>query len=464
MDLPPVFALDGAERDYAWGSTTVLPQLLGREPDGRPLAEIWYGAHPDGPAYVPALGTTVDAVIANDPARVLGAATAERFGGQLPFLVKLLAAERPLSIQVHPDRARAAAGFAAEEARGVPRNAPGRNYRDANHKPELLCALSHFVALCGFRPVAQAIAVLDALPPEAGAALRDVRADLAGAAEPPAGLRAAFTRLLALGAADARELTDRVVAACRPLVGRYAPANAFGDGPDGAARVVVRCADAFPGDVGAVLSLLLNPVVLWPGQAVYLAPGTVHAYLHGTGVEVMANSDNVLRCGLTSKHVDVDELLEITDFTELADPRERGHAGPYGQQFHPPVPEFEVCQLDLDARREPGQDAGEGALGLAGRPAVLVCTAGTARVSARGAAVDLAPGRAAFVTGEVVVTGDIGRAGETGGTGETGRAGETGGTGRAGETGGPGETRAAAWSGCTLRGTGQVFAATVPFP
>jgi mannose-6-phosphate isomerase len=386
----------------------------------------------------------LDELIAADPDAALGGSVARRFGGPLPFLVNLLAAERPLSIQVHPDRTRARAGFAAEQARGIPADAPQRNYRDANHKPELLCALSHFVALCGFRPVRDTLGLLDALPPAVGAALRDVRADLA-APDPSAGLRTAFTRLLRLGDPARAELVDRVVAGCRPLGGRYAPAHAYGEGPAGAARIVLRCAEAFPGDVGAVLTLLLNPVVLGPGQAVYLAPGTVHAYLHGTGVEVMANSDNVLRCGLTSKHVDVDELLEITDFTELADPRERGHAGPYGQQFHPPVPEFEVWQFDLDARREPGPDAGECALGLAGRPAVLVCTAGTARVSARGGGADLAPGRAAFVTGGAVVTGETG---------------ETGGAVVTGETGGAGPT----WSGCTLQGTGQVFAATVPSP
>jgi mannose-6-phosphate isomerase len=368
--------IEGVPRDYAWGSQSAIQQLLGREPDGRPLAELWFGAHPDDPARVPDLDTTLDELIAQDPTAALGADVVERFGPQLPFLLKLLAAAKPLSIQVHPTRTQAEAGFADEDARGIARDAPERNYRDRNHKPELLCALTEFEALCGFRPVADTLRLLDAFDlPE----LEPVRELLAG--EDP--LRSAFTYLLRLPEPG-------------PLVTAVAArAEAISD-PEwsGAAGAVLRAAGAFPGDVGAVLSLLLNHVRLQPGEAIYLGAGNVHAYLHGLGVEIMANSDNVLRCGLTSKHVDVDELLKITDFSELPDPRWQSDQPDW---FRVPVPDFELAGVDLDGYRKPGQDAGECAAGDEGKPYLVLCVSGGVRVTVEGDSTDLAPGQAAFV-------------------------------------------------------------------
>ena len=190
-DRPGLFALHGVIRPYAWGSRTAIPELLGTAPTGEPAAELWLGAHPDDPSLVPAHDDTLDRLIAADPFAMLGAANVERFGPQLPFLLKVLAADTALSIQVHPDLAQAKAGFAAEDARGVARDSPQRNYKDANHKPELLCALTPFDALCGFRPVAQTVRLFDALGVEALAPYREM---LAG----PDGLRAAFTTLLDL--------------------------------------------------------------------------------------------------------------------------------------------------------------------------------------------------------------------------------------------------------------------------
>ncbi|HEU5006350.1 MAG TPA: mannose-6-phosphate isomerase, class I [Jatrophihabitantaceae bacterium] len=376
MTVPPVVRIEGVARDYAWGSTTAIQRVLGREPDGRPLAELWFGAHPDDPARVPDLGTTLDELIARDPVTALGSDVVERFGPQLPFLLKLLAADKPLSIQVHPTRAQAEAGFADEDARGIARDGRERNYRDRNHKPELLCALTEFEALCGFRPIANTLRLLDAFDlPE----LEPVRELLAGA-DP---LRAAFTYLLRLPAPG-------------PLVTAVAArAAAIEDAQwSGAAGAVLRAAEAFPGDVGAVLSLLLNHVVLQPGEAIFLGAGNVHAYLHGFGVEIMANSDNVLRCGLTSKHVDVEELLKITDFTELASPRWQPD---HPDWFRVPVPDFELVRVDLDGYRKPGQDAGECATGDEGKPYLVLCASGKARVDTQGEVVALAPGQAAFV-------------------------------------------------------------------
>lgn len=361
---PRPLLLDGVLRRYEWGSRTAIPRLLGIEPDGRPAAELWFGAHPDDPCSVVEGGTTLDAFIERDATGALGPDVADRFGGRLPFLLKVLAAEKALSMQVHPTRAQAQAGFAAEDAAGIARDAAERNYRDPNHKPELLCALTPFEALCGFRPVSETLTVLEQLAlPELG-----FLSELLRGSDP---LRAAFTALVT------RPDPAAIVAA---LAARVAEAA---DGPLHAARLA---AEDFPGDVGAVLALLLNHVVLAPGEAIFLGAGTVHAYLRGTGVEIMANSDNVLRCGLTPKHVDVDQLLAITDFTELANPL----CEPVGGRFDVPVDDFALTRLALDeptGLHDPG-------------PTIVLCAEGRATV----AGVALSPGHAAFVPAELPVT------------------------------------------------------------
>ncbi|HEX3337082.1 MAG TPA: mannose-6-phosphate isomerase, class I [Jatrophihabitans sp.] len=353
--LPGALAIEGVARDYAWGSRTAIQRLLGRPEDGRPLAELWFGAHPDAPSAVPSLDTTLDAVIAADPESILGEPVRSEFGPRLPFLLKVLAADKALSIQVHPNTAQAAAGFAAEDAAGLPRDAAERNYRDPNHKPELLCALTPFEALCGFRPVHETIALLESLAiPDFEFLTRRLRG--------PDPRRAAFSELLDLDdpARLVAELATRA-------------------SPEGPLRPVWLALQDFPGDVGVLLALLLNYVRLQPGEAVYLGAGNVHCYLRGMGVEIMANSDNVLRCGLTPKHVDVPELLKITDFTELAQVRwpatERG--------FEVPARDFRLGLRDLD---------GELALTDAG-PRVVLCTEGQVEVGD----VVITAGQAAFV-------------------------------------------------------------------
>jgi mannose-6-phosphate isomerase, class I len=315
-----IVPIGGVPRDYAWGSTTAIQRMLGLPEDGRPIAELWFGGHPDDPS--PADTTTLDKLIAADPGALLGRAAVERFGPRLPFLLKVLAAGTPLSIQVHPTLDQAREGFAREDAAGIARTAADRNYRDANHKPELLCALTPFTALCGFRPPEQTLALLDELDvPELGF-LQDL---LRG----PDPLRRAFTGVLELP-----DPAPAIAALTRRATGAQ-------DGPLHAAR---RAAEHFPHDAGVLLTLLLNDVVLQPGEAIFLGAGNVHAYLHGTGVEIMANSDNVLRCGLTPKHVDVPELLRITDFRPLVEPLIDGTGG----RFAAPVPDFALTRLELD--------------------------------------------------------------------------------------------------------------------
>lgn len=354
-----VVALPGVLRRYDWGSTTTIQRLLGLQEDGRPVAELWFGAHFAGSATVDS--STLDAAIDADPAATLGAAALSRFGPRMPYLLKVLAVGHALSIQVHPDLVQAQAGFAAEEAAGIPRDARNRNYRDANHKPELLCAVTPFEALCGFREAGatrELIAELDL--PELGF--------LDCALQAPDPLRNAFTAVLTHGdpAAVSTALGRRVAS----------------EGPDvagGVLRGVSLAATDFPGDVGVVLALLLNYVRLEPGEAIYLGAGNVHAYLRGTGIEIMANSDNVLRCGLTAKYIDVDELLAITDFSALADPR----LPAVGDSFDVTVRDFRLARIELV---DPIVLDDQG-------PDVVLCMAGSATVGD----LTLTPGQAAFL-------------------------------------------------------------------
>ena len=313
---------------------------------------------------MPGGDTSLDALIATDPDRFLGPAVARRFAGRLPYLMKVLAADRALSIQVHPTLDQARDGFARDEAAGIAEDAPERNYKDPNHKPELLCALTPFDALCGFRRVPDTLALLAELAvPELG-----FLADLLRGTDP---LRSAFTGVL-----EHPDIAPVVAALATRVV-------AESDGPAYAARLA---AEDAPGDVGVVLSLLLNYVRLAPGEALYLGAGKVHAYLRGTGVEIMASSDNVLRCGLTPKHIDVPELLRVTDFSPLADPVWPSVGG----RFEVPVPDFALTRIELD---EPTGLHDDG-------PCIVLCTSGAVAV----ADVAVAAGHAAFVSAGNAVT------------------------------------------------------------
>jgi mannose-6-phosphate isomerase len=377
-ELPRILPLDNAIRPYAWGSVTAIPELLGIEPSGEPAAELWIGAHPDQPSHwlggqdSPAL----DALITAQPDRLLGAATVAAFGPRLPFLLKVLAADKALSIQVHPTLKQAKAGFADEERRGVAQSSPERNYSDANHKPELACALTDFDALCGFRPLDQTIQLFDALDVEELLVYHDL---LAG----EDGLRATFTTILTLQDPARSRLVDAVVGGCRALVtrgGRWAVA----------AEASLIAAEDFPGDIGVVLALLLNHVRLAPGEAIFLGAGNVHAYLRGTCVEVLANSDNVLRCGLTSKHIDVPELLRVADFSTLERPRwDAEQRGPGLRTFEVPVADFQLAMIDLH----------DGATIVDGTgPSIVLCTEGAVELNNPGGpTIRLDRGRAAFV-------------------------------------------------------------------
>ncbi|WP_028803825.1 mannose-6-phosphate isomerase, class I [Streptomyces sp. 142MFCol3.1] len=359
--------LDNTIRPYAWGSTTAIARLLGVEPTGEPQAEMWMGAHPGAPSRTGR--GPLNEVVGEDPERELGRAAVAKFGPRLPFLLKILAAGAPLSLQVHPDLEQAREGFEDEERRGVPIDAPHRNYKDANHKPELICALTEFDGLCGFRAPGEAADLLagldvDSLKPYV---------DLLHAHPEDAALREVLTAVLSADPDEMAHTVTETAAACDRLGGAYAP---YAD-----------LAHHYPGDPGVIAAMLLNYVQLQPGEALFLGAGVPHAYLNGLGVEIMANSDNVLRCGLTPKHVDVPELLRIVRF-EATDPGVlRPEASPDGEEVYAtPIDEFRLSRYVLAEGAVPHDLTRE-------TPQILLCTAGTALAGH----IALAPGQSVFV-------------------------------------------------------------------
>ncbi|MGN4933881.1 mannose-6-phosphate isomerase, class I [Aeromonas rivipollensis] len=327
-DLPSFLLMQNPIQGYDWGSHDALTTLFGiPNPAGKPQAELWMGAHPNGCSEVTLAGDVqkLSTLIESAPAAVLGDATVARFGS-LPFLFKVLCAEKALSIQVHPSKAQAEAGFAKEEAAGISPKAANRNYKDPNHKPELVFALTPYQAMNGFRAIPAILALFDAMAlpalAELTAALRQSQDEV--------GLQHFFHQMLILDGARKEEA----------LTGLLAYAAARQD--DETFALITSLAAQYPGDVGLFSPLLLNVVTLKPGQAMYLDACTPHAYVRGTGLEIMANSDNVLRAGLTPKYIDVAELLDCTrclpkpDDQILLAPHLEGAV----QHFEVPVPDF----------------------------------------------------------------------------------------------------------------------------
>jgi mannose-6-phosphate isomerase len=360
----PVLVLENPIQNYAWGSRTAIAELLGRKaPSERPEAELWIGAHPKAPSRIaePAGLGTLDAAIQDDPVGLLGADVCDRFGNELPFLFKVLAAAEPLSIQAHPNQEQARGGWNRENAEGVPLDAPRRNYRDPNHKPELVCALTPFVALKGFRPLDETVRALE---PLARPELRDEVGRVARERN-AAALRALFARLMTLDPEERAPILKR------------AAAEAARRSSDPGWHWVKRLLEKYPGDVGALAPLYLNLVALEPGEALYLAAGELHAYLEGTALEIMANSDNVLRGGLTPKHVDVQELMATLVFEPQQAAVLKPEAPAPGEtSFVTPAREFELGFVELSPGR-PHSGAG-------GRLEILLQLSGSARLEADG--------------------------------------------------------------------------------
>lgn len=359
--------LYGPIRNYAWGSRSAIATLQGRPtPSPEPEAELWLGAHPGAPASVDRDGARVSLVelLSAEPGHWLGQQVVDRFGVRLPFLLKVLAADAPLSLQAHPDPEQARAGHAADAAR----EAGQRNYVDPFHKPELLVALTPMEALCGFRAPAESAEVLAAFGvPSLDPVVAALRTGAAGLAD--------AVRLLLTFPTDQRA---GLVAAV---------ASAALDTPD--ARLARSLADSYPGDPGVLVALLLNWVRIAPGEAIWMPAGNLHAYLRGTGVEIMAASDNVLRGGLTPKRIDVDELLRVLRFEVLDDPVVRAVPVAPGVVCWPvPVDDFALHQVQV------GSDRAEVTVPLVG-PRVVLCGAGALTVDDGVGSVELGPGQAA---------------------------------------------------------------------
>lgn len=344
-----MYEIENVLRPYAWGSTTAIAGLLGRQASGGPEAELWVGAHPDSPSVATAADggpLALDELISSDPEHHLGSASVAEFGPRLPFLLKVLAAESPLSLQVHPTLEQARTGFAREEAAGVDRSAAERNYKDDNHKPEMIFALTPFEALCGFRPAASSRALFEHLTAsmremsaEVPQVFLEVVADLSAPVEHDA-LKAAFTRLIGGGHAVSHAVRElvAVLKAGLPMAPYQTELS-----------TVVSLHGHYPGDPGVLISLLLNRISLAPGEAAYLPAGNIHAYLHGLGIEVMASSDNVLRGGLTPKFVDVPELLATVEFESVGVPMLDAEVSALGQElYRPPFREFQLQRIVLE--------------------------------------------------------------------------------------------------------------------
>ena len=389
---PEVDLLENVIQEYAWGSRTALASLLGRPEAVRPQAELWMGAHPSAPSKVLRGGKWVSLrdVIERAPGEELGAAVHRAFGARLPFLLKVLAAESPLSLQAHPSAEQAKAGFAREEAAGIPRSAPERNYRDDSSKPELLCALTEFEALCGFRAAGETLRLFQSL---AVAELLPLVGELA--AHPDGGgVRAVFEGLVQWPAARRAALLDATLAVCERLAREGGPFARE-------CRWAVKLGGLYPGDIGAVNSLLLNRVLLQPGQGVFLPAGKLHAYLHGMGVEIMGNSDNVLRGGLTPKHVDVPELFSVLDFRDgpvMPLSAERGAGGE--ERYVTPAAEFRLSRLTV---------AAPACLSLkVGGPEILLCTEGALELRGARGTLALERGQSAWVPASEGTYGVVG--------------------------------------------------------
>ena len=382
--------MQGAIRTYAWGSRTAIAEFTGRSaPTAHPEAELWLGAHPGDSALLGPAGaqTSLLDVITADPQAQLGPAVCERFGDRLPFLVKVLAAGEPLSLQAHPSAQQAVEGFEREERIGVPINSPVRNYRDRSHKPELLVAITEFEALAGFRPAARSVALMRALAVpqlEPYIVLLTDQSDSSG-------LRALFTTWITAPQPD----IDAVIPAVLEGAVNYIRSGAKEFASE--VMTVLELGERYPGDAGVLAALLINRISLKPGEGIFLAAGNLHSYLRGMGMEVMANSDNVLRGGLTPKHVDVPELLRVLNFTPVADSRAPVRREGIEVVYETPAPEFAASAITLD-----GGDLGHEVDAPAGHvgPQVLVCTEGSVIVRAGSDEVRLARGAAAWVAAD----------------------------------------------------------------
>ena len=384
-----LYLLDNPIQRYPWGSVSGLTDCLGIPNPGRgPLAEVWMGAHPKAPSVVMYHGERrrLDELIAERPAAFLGKHAAERFGKGLPFLLKGISAAAPLSIQAHPSRHKAERGFDRENLAGIPLDAPERNYRDRNHKPELVVALTPFEGLFGFRPIDEVIGnVALALPGSFSHQLERLERN-PGRVE----LSVLFYSIMSSCGTERKEILSAAMSAIADILGKAGiePAKRA------AFEWILRLGELYPEDMGALAPLFMNHMTLEPGEALYVAPGELHGYFRGEAMELMANSDNVLRGGLTNKHIDLPELISVLDFDSFRPSPFRAAAAPNArsgaeEEFFPLVaPDFRLSRIAVRDRRLSRNGKG---------PEIILCTEGRAGLSDGSGTLVLERGEAAFV-------------------------------------------------------------------
>jgi len=302
--MKTICLLENTVQEYAWGSYTAIAELLDESsPSDVPQAELWMGAHPKAPSVIRYDGKMVSLqkITKNHPKDILGETVADKFNNKLPYLLKVLAAARPLSIQAHPSLAQAKEGFKRESEQGISIDAPNRNYKDANHKPECICALTPFWALNGFRKITGILSFMEKI------CLQSLESMLDELRNQPdsKGLKNFFQTLLTLDQKKKKQVLSETINNARKFV-KLDPVFEW----------IIKLSEEYPGDIGILSPAILNLICLEPGEAMFLFSGELHAYLEGLGIELMANSDNVLRGGLTPKHVDVPELLKVVNFEE----------------------------------------------------------------------------------------------------------------------------------------------------
>jgi mannose-6-phosphate isomerase len=297
-----IVILENRIQEYAWGSKTFIPELIGKSsPAGKPKAEMWMGSHPGAPSMVLHDGNRMSLAefIHTDPPGILGRGTAEKFHNELPFLFKVIAAARPLSIQAHPGKEQAKTGFLRENMRKIPLDAPERIYRDDHHKPELICALEPFWALKGFRKIEDILEMTANL----GISAKRFCIDILRSRPNERGLKDFFMALMDMEK-DRKQYLLKEIAERIEGLSVISPAYEW----------ILGLHREHPGDIGALSPLFLNIVHLQPGEAMHIPSRELHSYLEGSGLELMANSDNVIRSGLTNKHIDINELVNILDY------------------------------------------------------------------------------------------------------------------------------------------------------
>lgn len=384
--MKKIHKLENAVQRYPWGSADGIERSLGvPNPSGAPAAELWMGAHPLAPSTAIVEGNRVplDRLIAAEPESCLGPAALRRFGPALPFLFKALSAAKALSIQAHPGKRKAERGYDREELQGIPLDAPERNYKDRNHKPEMAVALTRFEGLCGFRPIDEIVDNIRLVAPAEHERVLGRLLKSTGRIE----LSVFFYSFVSLGERERLGMLATAIRRIHALLqeGRLPPdrREAF--------AWVLKLDALYHRDIGILAPLILNHLVFEPGEAVYIAPGELHAYLEGTALEIMANSDNVVRGALTSKHVDLPELVSVLSFDsgrttpELPLPRADE---PREALYAARVPDFAISRLDLDGRPLALEPSG---------PEILLCVEGEAELRGADGSLGLRRGESAFV-------------------------------------------------------------------